>query len=439
MPQITGSNKSPLKPEITLEELDLQKKTDEEDKNNFASANENKANNKHYKKNKEILLSSSKPKHVRIPKELKRPLEKFAMKAIGLPAIRRKESMAEAVSEGVKYQKGPTEITFDKAYVVKDDPFEAACMRREERKKDDNLFIADYLYKNCKFFNRMNIHLVSFLGSKISARKFKPDEVIMKIGDEGDCMYCIYSGAVQVIPIGYTGPAIMLESNEVFGQTALYNKTTRNATVIAKTPVKCFTLFKVDYDNVVFQSKKVQKQKNLQFLKAIKYFYPWSSENLIEFNDYLDIRQLKKDEILEEIIGLEKQNHTIFFIVLSGLLYMETKIRVKEEMRYPIGLKEWETKTITKDIFYRVNEYGPGCIFAHETSPNDPKHYTKIYAYKDSEIFYLNPSSNCFFKFFKPLDKNADCLLKDENAKYNRSGQYSLEPLDDIAKIDFEH
>lgn len=238
----------------------------------------------------------------------------------------------------------------------------------------------------------MDIHLVAFIGSKVSGRRFRPGETVMNEGEEGDCMYCIYSGTAEIKPSNYTGPPILVEANEVFGQTALYNKTTRNASVIAKSPLKCFTLFKVDFDNVVFQSKKVQKQKNLEFLKNLEYFKNWKEDHLQELNEDLDIRELRPNEIIEEING-GAENHTIFFIVLTGLLYLDTKIQVKEEMRYPIGLKQWETQTITKDIFYRAKEFGPGSIFAHETAPNDESHYTKIYAYESSEIFYLNPMS----------------------------------------------
>uniref|UniRef100_A0A7S3JB81 Cyclic nucleotide-binding domain-containing protein n=1 Tax=Euplotes harpa TaxID=151035 RepID=A0A7S3JB81_9SPIT len=157
-------------------------------------------------------------------------------------------------------------------------------------------------------------------------------------------MYIIYRGAVEVKIPNHKGPPIFIESNDVFGQTALQNKEKRNATIVAKTNVELFTLFKNDYDSVVYEFKKLQKQNNMMFLRELNQFKFWKLEDLEELNKIIETKDIKEGDVLYQI-GDETD---MFYIVLSGTLFMETIVEVQNSIRYPIGLKQWETKTTTK-------------------------------------------------------------------------------------------
>ena len=52
-------------------------------------------------------------------------------------------------------------------------------------------------------------------------------------------------------------------------------QTTRNATVRAEGPVRCFTLSKWDYEKTVYDADKLRKSKNLAFLNGMRFFKGW--------------------------------------------------------------------------------------------------------------------------------------------------------------------
>ena len=64
---------------------------------------------------------------------------------------------------------------------------------------------------------------------------FEPDEVILKEGDAGNCMYLIVSGHVRVLTLGTQ--IAELHDKECVGEMSLLDSEPRSATVIANTDV----------------------------------------------------------------------------------------------------------------------------------------------------------------------------------------------------------
>lgn len=143
---------------------------------------------------------------------------------------------------------------YDKIALSGRTPFEVCCVPKEQRNSNDNIFVADYLYNNVNFFASMNIVLVAFISWKMIAQSYKENEKIIVKGEEGDWMYVIYKGTVEVMIEGRIGKPILIEAWNVFGQTALQNKGPRNATIEARTPTEWLILLKSDYDSVIFES-----------------------------------------------------------------------------------------------------------------------------------------------------------------------------------------
>lgn len=98
---------------------------------------------------------------------------------------------------------------------------------------------------------------------KLDPHVFEEDEIskessfnailVMKRGDVGDCMFVIFSGEVGVY-IGEENDKCVatLGANKVFGEKALENDSRRGATIIAHTRTVCLTLYKVDYNNIIY-------------------------------------------------------------------------------------------------------------------------------------------------------------------------------------------
>lgn len=148
---------------------------------------------------------------------------------------------------------------YDKVLLSGSTPFEVAYVNKDKRTPNDNLFLAHYLYQNIKFFATFNLTLIAFISRKLSAEKFKKDEVIIQKGDIGDCMYIIYKGVVEVIIEGRKGEPKLIDSGHVFGETALQNKVRRTASIVARTDVELMILYENDYNHVVFETKNLER------------------------------------------------------------------------------------------------------------------------------------------------------------------------------------
>jgi cAMP-dependent protein kinase regulator len=90
----------------------------------------------------------------------------------------------------------------------------------------------------------------------------KPGDVIIKEGDEGDCMYVIESGTLQCTKLfkGNSEPTFLKEfqPGEGFGELALLYNAPRAATITAKSDV---VLWKLDRDTFNHIVKDAASQK----------------------------------------------------------------------------------------------------------------------------------------------------------------------------------
>jgi CRP-like cAMP-binding protein len=74
-------------------------------------------------------------------------------------------------------------------------------------------------------------------------------------GDEGDCLYILYEGEVNIYVNDLSHVTVTLGERQVFGERALVTDEVRGATVAAKTPhVVCLSLSKKDYKDILYVS-----------------------------------------------------------------------------------------------------------------------------------------------------------------------------------------
>lgn len=69
-------------------------------------------------------------------------------------------------------------------------------------------------------------------------------ETIFKEGDDGDCMYVIVEGQVQIVRDSGSSPVVLATLGEgaFFGEMAILHRTTRTATAVAVTDVELMTV-----------------------------------------------------------------------------------------------------------------------------------------------------------------------------------------------------
>jgi len=92
-------------------------------------------------------------------------------------------------------------------------------------------------------------------------KSFNDGDIIIRQGDEGDCMYVIQSGVVEVVQqVGGKEVAIASRTaGEFFGEMSIFEREVRMATVRARGPVQVIT---VDRKNLM---RRIQEDPSLAF------------------------------------------------------------------------------------------------------------------------------------------------------------------------------
>lgn len=75
--------------------------------------------------------------------------------------------------------------------------------------------------------------------------------IVMRKGDEGDCMYILYQGEVGVY-VSEDKCVAILKDSKVFGERALETDEKRGATILAHTETTCLVLTKKDFVEIIY-------------------------------------------------------------------------------------------------------------------------------------------------------------------------------------------
>jgi len=122
----------------------------------------------------------------------------------------------------------------------------------EIRRRD---FIVNYgMVARVPAFAGLDGAALAELVSLLRARKFPPDTIIIRKGDEGDSMYFIASGEVEVVLPNST---IRLQEGDFFGEVAVLGRIRRTATVIARRTSELLVLDAADVVKFMDQNPRV--------------------------------------------------------------------------------------------------------------------------------------------------------------------------------------
>lgn len=89
----------------------------------------------------------------------------------------------------------------------------------------------------------------------LRARKFPPNTIIIRKGDEGDSMYFIASGEVEVV---LPRRSVRLQEGDFFGEVAVLGRVRRTATVIARRTSELLVLDAADVVKFMEQNPRVE-------------------------------------------------------------------------------------------------------------------------------------------------------------------------------------
>ena len=200
--------------------------------------------------------------------------------------------------------------------------------------------------------------------SSITLVTCKPNEVVIRQGDQGDCLYYILHGLVSIqlsiqIDTGIQdkNQIVIVEKNigelkdgEIFGELALLYNIPRTASIIALTDTSLIKIDKMPFNKYLKNVFEGQLQDQIEFLQICPIFHKMAKELLIK----LGIRSvIKKFATGQIILKNDTKSDSIFVIrrgtvkVIKEILFIknENKIRKKRMRKNRSQILDYEDYT----------------------------------------------------------------------------------------------
>ena len=200
--------------------------------------------------------------------------------------------------------------------------------------------------------------------SSITLVTCKPNDIVIRQGDQGDCLYYILHGLVSIqlsiqIDTGIQdkNQIVIVEKNigelrdgEIFGELALLYNIPRTASVIALTDTSLIKIDKMPFTKYLKNVFEGQLQDQIEFLQICPIFNKMPKELLIK----LGIRSvIKKFATGQIILKNDTKSESIFVIrrgtvkVIKEILFIknENKIRKKRLRRNRSQILDYEDYT----------------------------------------------------------------------------------------------
>ncbi|ETV77639.1 hypothetical protein H257_08540 [Aphanomyces astaci] len=147
----------------------------------------------------------------------------------------------------------------------------AFCRDAENRSTSDLQALRTWFQKTklktCTDFESLQAMELTLLCRRMKLHAYYPNEVVFKQGDEGDALYIVFSGKVEVRVnqkiMGDFIEVVVCEMNkgEFFGERSLLNNEPRAATIVTKTATELVSICRDDYDVMLKQDQQAFLQK----------------------------------------------------------------------------------------------------------------------------------------------------------------------------------
>jgi len=130
----------------------------------------------------------------------------------------------------------------------------------------------------------------------------KAGDVIIKEGDQGDCMYVLESGNLDCTKLfsGNTEPTFLKEyvPGEGFGELALLYNAPRAATIKGKTDFICWKLDRDTFNHIVKDAASKKREKYDNFLSSVEILKSMDPYERSKLGDAVMEETFKKDETI---------------------------------------------------------------------------------------------------------------------------------------------
>lgn len=146
----------------------------------------------------------------------------------------------------------------------------------------------------------------------------KAGEVIIKEGDQGDCMYVLESGSLDCTKVfsGNKDPTFLKEyvPGEGFGELALLYNAPRAATITAKTDFVIYKLDRDTFNNIVKDAAAKKREKYDNFLSTVEILKNMDPYERSKLGDAVQEQTFKKDDFIIK----EGESGDMFYLISEG-------------------------------------------------------------------------------------------------------------------------
>ncbi|CAL9692406.1 unnamed protein product [Knipowitschia caucasica] len=182
---------------------------------------------------------------------------------------------------------------------------------RVKKNATETSLIVKAIQKN-DFLKRLDDEQTTMMVELLVLFKFKPGEEVIKEGSEGDSMYIVAAGELQVTQAGQD--LRTLTTGDVFGELAILYNCKRTATVKAKSSVRLWCMERQTYRTIITNKSKKKREQILGFLKTARTLKDLNDVQLSKIIDSME--EVKYQD--KAVIVREGTEGNAFYIILKG-------------------------------------------------------------------------------------------------------------------------
>lgn len=170
------------------------------------------------------------------------------------------------------------------------------------------------MFKSClsEHFLLRSLPDLTLLIDALQLHEAVPGEVVVWQGSTGEGFYIIESGLCDVVKDGRV--VGLIQPGKSFGELALLNNATRQATVRAVEPSRLWYLTRSQFRFIASLQERAQTDEKLRFLRNVELFEKLTQGNLEKIADVMVMRKYQPDE---RIIKQGDQGD-VFFMIQTG-------------------------------------------------------------------------------------------------------------------------
>jgi cAMP-dependent protein kinase regulator len=186
----------------------------------------------------------------------------------------------------------------------------------------DHEQLVSFLSENILFMD-LPRESINNLISYFKLLHIKKGEVLIREGDDGDLLFVLWAGKVDVIKeteSGHRSVVATLGRGDIFGEIALLNSSKRTSTVVTTTPVDCLILTRDDFQREVVNklgAREVEdKIQRAGFLRRTELFSDWNPKSIVMLTSRCKVQDFNDGDLLIQ----EGHENKYFYLLYEGNL-----------------------------------------------------------------------------------------------------------------------